>query len=275
MRSVNANTIWLAVLILPATALAIFGLANRPAAVVAASDEGAQASRRPVLVELFTSEGCSSCPPADAVLTRLDAMQPVAGAQAIVLSEHVTYWDNLGWRDPFSLEAMTQRQQQYATHFGRDEVYTPQVVVDGAAQLVGSDERGVRQAVAKAAALPKEELTIVQAQWDAHAGGNSIRFSIQSKADGAKTIRTILMAAIAEDATQSQVQRGENAGRNLRHVAVVRAMQSMGSGAEDGRTLTLAIPANDPAGPIRLVVFEMDKANGRVVAVAEQTITRP
>jgi hypothetical protein len=272
MRSVNSNPILFASLALLITVALMPGIFAKPAAVSAA---GAETARQPVLVELFTSEGCSSCPPADAVLARLDATQPVGDAQAIVLSEHVTYWDRLGWRDPFSLEAMTQRQQHYAMHFGTDEVYTPQVVVDGAAQLVGSDERGVRQAVSKAAATPKEELSIANAQWETRAGGNSVHFSIHSKAGGTKTIRTILMAAIAEDATQSQVQRGENAGRTLRHVAVVRAMQAMGSDVTDGRALTLAGPASSSTGQIRLVVFLTDQKTGHVLAAAEQTLARP
>jgi hypothetical protein len=267
MRSVNANSILLASLTLLATTVAIFALSSKPAAVSAAGDGN---TRQPVLVELFTSEGCSSCPPADAVLAKLDATQPVAGAEAIVLSEHVTYWDRLGWRDPFSLEAMTQRQQQYASHFGTDEVYTPQVVVDGTAQLVGSDERGVRQAVAKAATVAKEELSIGDAQWDA---GGSIHFTVQGKSNG--EAKTTLVAALAEDTAQSQVSRGENAGRNLRHVAIVRVMQEMGGGAEDGRTLTLAAPSASHGGPIRLVVFRVDRKTAHVVAIAERTLARP
>src|SRR4051812_11715220 len=105
----------------------------------------------PILIELFTSEGCSSCPPADATLARLHEKQPVPGVQLLVLSEHVDYWNNLGWRDPFSDEKFTDRQWQYAPVLAHGRVYTPQAVVDGRLDILGSDERGIVEA-AKAAA---------------------------------------------------------------------------------------------------------------------------
>jgi hypothetical protein len=248
--------------VLPNSVLIVFG------ALVVSAGIAVAETRQPVLVELFTSEGCSSCPPADAVLAQLDATQPVAGAQVIVLSEHVTYWDHLGWRDPFSLDAMTQRQQQYAARFGLDDVYTPQVVVDGSAQLVGSDGRGLAQAITRAAA--KSSLSIQNAHWD----GGSVHFAVHGSGTDSGTI---LVAALAEDAVQSSVARGENAGKSLRHVAVVRVMQEMGTHADDGRALSLkpAAPSqNGATGAIRLVVFLADRHNGHVLAVAEQTIGR-
>src|SRR5579863_6213046 len=131
----------------------------------ASAQPAADQSRVPVLVELFTSEGCSDCPPADRLLEELDAKQAVPGAQVVVLSEHVTYWNHLGWSDPFSMPEIDWRQQQYATRFNLDSTYTPQMVVDGAAQLVGNNTTAAVEAIAKAASTPKKQLTLAEAHW--------------------------------------------------------------------------------------------------------------
>lgn len=226
-------------------------------------------ARKPVLVELFTSEGCSSCPPADTLLAKMDSMQVVPGAQVVVLSEHVTYWNHDGWFDPYSLDAMTARQQDYANRFGIPSSYTPQAVVDGSSQMVGSDVRKLVAAVEQAASAAKPDLAIMDAQW----AGNAVKFSVK----GAANPKTELMAALAEDSVESAVAHGENAGRNLHHVAVVRVMAEMGKGADDGRGLTLKAPPAGkaaPTGPMRLVVFVTDRHSGHVLTVAERTISR-
>lgn len=225
--------------------------------------------RTPVLVELFTSEGCSDCPPADALLAKLDTQQFVAGAQAIVLSEHVTYWNHEGWRDPFSFDAMTARQQDYIREFALGDAYTPQMVVDGAEQFTGSDAPKLEHAVAHAAATPKLALTIA----DAHrAADGSIIFSVQA----ASAPKATLVAVVAENATHADVSRGENAGRTLHHVAVVRVLKDFGSSAAEGRVLQLTganlLSAEKDGEPLRLVVFLVNRSDGHVTAVAEQTL---
>ena len=233
--------------------------------------ESPQADQRvPVLVELFTSEGCSDCPPADALLADLDAKQVVAGADAIVLSEHVTYWDRQGWRDPFSLEAMTQRQEEYVRRFGIDSAYTPQAVVDGTSQFVGSNGRAMVAAVSKAAAKPKLQLEIVNARWD----HGSVRFAVHGeKSKGAK-----LVVVLAANATHSEVARGENAGRTLHHTAVVRVLKVFTGDAIDGRPLEVTAgplaQANEASGPVRLVVFLADGGDGQVRGATQQVLSR-
>jgi hypothetical protein len=228
----------------------------------------AKGQRVPVLVELFTSEGCSDCPPADALLAELDAKQFVPEAEAIVLSEHVTYWDHQGWRDPFSLETMTQRQEEYVRRFGLDSAYTPQMVVDGTNQFVGSNGRALIAAVSKAAAKPKMRLAIESARWDQGA----VRFAVR----GERTSGSKLIAVLAANATHSEVARGENAGRTLHHTAVVRAMKEMGGGVADGRPLNLEAGNAQQAGntdrEMRLVVFAIESGTGRVIAAAEERL---
>jgi hypothetical protein len=227
---------------------------------------GAQDHRQPVLVELFTSEGCSDCPPADALLARLDSAQPIPGARVIVLSEHVTYWNHEGWRDPFSFDDMDLRQDMYVRQFGLEGGYTPQMVVDGAQQMVGNNAPAVTAAVARAASSAKSEIAIE----NAHLGSGDLEFSVRSSAAHGASV----VAAVAQDATRSEVLRGENKGRTLHHVAVVRILKEFGSNAADGRSLRLSgsILSGADKTPLRLVVFLVDRKNGHVTAATEQTL---
>lgn len=210
------------------------------AAVLMVAAATPAAERPPILVELFTSEGCSSCPPADALLARLSAS---AGASVIVLGEHVDSWDHLGWRDRAAAATFTRRQQAYARRLGTS-VYTPQVVVGGRIQAVGSREREVRGAIASAPApagrlsarldgAPAAEL-VVEATWPQG------------------TRAEVLLASVQPRLT-SVVTRGENAGRTLEHVAVVRALTVVGSGT-GSFTGRVALPPR-AHGVERLVLF--------------------
>src|SRR5262249_37081774 len=191
--------------------------------VFAALVTGAQPARTPVVVELFTSEGCSSCPPADDVLSKLAREGAVGGAQVIPLGLHVTYWDQLGWKDPASLHASTDRQQDYGRIFGADSLYTPQAVIDGRAQLVGSDEAGVRRAIAKAAVEPHGTVQL-------SASVKSDVVVAKASVDGIRANEPLHnVFFITEDGLTSIVKRGENGGRTLHNDAGARG-HSLGEG---------------------------------------------
>ncbi|HME10356.1 MAG TPA: DUF1223 domain-containing protein [Bryobacteraceae bacterium] len=225
-------------------------------------------ARVPVLVELFTSEGCSSCPPADRLLEALDQKQPVAGAELIVLSEHVDYWDRLGWKDPFSSSKYTARQQDYAERLkGDGGVYTPQMVVDGRFGFVGSDGSAAGTAIQKAMQEQKIPIQISNVERD----GNQVTARIDVPAGG--RAQGVLYVAIADNRAESQVARGENAGHTLAHVAVTRVLSEVGvvdTGAASMKQISLKLPAGTPASGSRLVAFIQDARSGHILAAAAQ-----
>jgi hypothetical protein len=221
------------------------------------------APRGPILVELFTSEGCSSCPPADAWLRSIDASQPLP---VIVLSEHVDYWDHDGWKDPYSSHLLTERQSDYERVLREDSPYTPQVIVDGASQArLGNDEQ-VTRVFQQSAAAPKIPLTITAIMV------NPDRVRLHLNVDGqTNTHNADVYVAIALDHAESQVLHGENGGRRLVHTAVVEDLEKVGA-LKKGSTLSkdVEVKLKSPidAKNLRVIAFVQESGPGKVLGSA-------
>ena len=241
-------------------------------AVAVSLEAGAQgrvpgvSDRIPVLAELFTSEGCNSCPPADRILAMLSLEQPVAGVYVVALSEHVTYWDHQGWKDPFGAAQFTERQNMYAFRFQLDGAFTPQLVVDGAAQLVGSDTEKLRRAIADAVRAPKPRLAVSALYRDLDAlsatvSGPGLEAGAAEGAD--------LLWAVAEDNLMVDVKRGENARQLLRHSGVVRHLTSRKIDAAGVTTMnsTIKLRPDWKRENLRLVAFVQSTKTKRVLSV--------
>ena len=219
--------------------------------------------RTPVLVELFTSEGCSTCPPVDRFLSRLAAEQSIADVEIVPLEFHVDYWDRLGWKDPFSSAAFTKRQGDYSRTF-RGENYTPQVIVDGR-EIVG-DERAIRTAIADAA---KGSRALVRIELTGTAEAKT-RIALHVSAVSAGADADVFLA-ITEDQLAMDVQRGENAGKRLEHTATVRDLKRIGRLDAAGRFEGAPAPARDPlwkAGALHAVVFVQERGSRHVLGAA-------
>jgi hypothetical protein len=229
----------------------------------------ASSSPTPVLIEMFTSEGCSSCPPVDGLLQKLDTFQPIPGAQLIVLSEHVTYWDQQGWKDPNSSSSLTDRQSSYEGVLGEKEVFTPQLIVDGTQQVHAGDPKQVKDTLQKAASAPKLGVRIGDVTVDA---GNptALRAHIETDANFDKKNADVFVA-VALDHVESQVLRGENGGRHLIHVAVVQELTKVGKlpkGKSFSQDIQLKLkPGTDPKN-LRLVALVQESGPGKVLGSA-------
>jgi hypothetical protein len=240
----------------------------------AAKKNSDDAIRTPVLIELFTSEGCSDCPPADALLERLDRFQPVCNADLIVLSEHVDYWDDIGWKDPYSSHEFSIRQGDYARRFRLGSPYTPQMVVDGDMELVGSDEwRAIRviENSIKIAKLPVVLSSI-------HREGNN-RVAVHVEAgplvSSGRPLPAQVLIAIADNSDQSSVRGGENSGRILKHVAVVRNLIQAGTidnGGSFSKDVTLSTGNADQRN-LRIIAIVQESGLGRVLGVGSARLS--
>ena len=235
------------------------------------------ASAQTVVVELFTSEGCSSCPPADQVLSRLEfprfgnagrSKQVVVvdpGVQVITLGEHVDYWDSLGWKDRFSSPLFSARQQDYGKAFHLESVYTPQIVINGEKEVLGSDARAVQEAIGEAWRKPLARVSI------AMTAAQTVSFSVSKLPVGSHEADILL--AVTESGLVTPVYGGENNGRQLRHAAVVRSLSSLGRldpkrPGEYSAEAQLNLRPDWNRANLKLVLFVQDRVNRHILGAA-------
>ncbi len=219
-----------------------------------------------VLVELFTSEGCSSCPPADKLLAEFYAKQPVGEVTIVPMAFHVDYWDRLGWKDPFGDAAYSRRQRAYAGLLKSDSVYTPQMIVNGRIGFVGSDRGAARNAIegARKDAPVRIEVAPVLKE-------DEVVLTLTMQGELASD--ALLWAAVVEDALESEVTRGENRGKRLTHQAVVRSFQGEtyvpATGGRDRVTLSLPLGGEWKLENCRVVVALESKESGALYALGQ------
>jgi hypothetical protein len=212
---------------------------------------GPALAQRPTVIELYTSQGCSSCPPADALLTELSRTDPTL----LPLDLHVTYWDRLGWKDPYSLDAATRRQQQFSQRLGLDTVYTPQLVIDGRYEAIGSDRAAVQQAIQKA------RVTAATVPLTVTATPTGLHVHAAASPAGGSRHGTLLLAGF-DRLHATPVHHGENSGRTLTEVNVVRALSP--AAAWSGTAIDLDVPR--PEGERVALLLQAD--DGSIIGAA-------
>ena len=235
----------------------------------AASASASAATPVPVLVELFTSEGCSSCPPADIILKRLDDFQPISGAQLIVLSEHVTYWDQLGWKDPNSSPKFTDRQSSYERRLAIPEPYTPQFVIDGSQSVSLENLHALEDALNKAKENAKLPIAIRDVSLDP-SNPTVVRAHIAVAANVEKHSADVYVA-LALNHVESKVLRGENGGKQLVHVAVVQQLTKIGklsNGKAFEEDIQLKVERPEGLENVRIVALAQDPGPGKLLGAA-------
>ena len=260
-----------------AVAVAVAMTAAGEAAQGRRPDDAASVPPVPVVVELFTSQGCSSCPPADSLLRSLARNQPVPGALIIPLSQHVDYWDRLGWPDPFSSPRFTARQRDYAAAFDAPSIYTPQMVVDGRVGLVGS-----RGAEARAAIRDTRDRLRVPVRIDVAGHPNSrvveVATAIGPDRAGASAEALGVWLAITESGLVTDVSAGENRFRRLHHTGVVRHLERIDTLSPDAvrdgspARARLRLDPDWDRGRLRAVVFLQERESRRIAGAAQATV---
>lgn len=222
------------------------------------------------IVELFTSEGCSSCPPADALLRQVHLKQAPSGQLVVGISEHVTYWNHLGWKDPYSSPLFTDRQSTYASRLSPEGPYTPQMVLNGRDQFVGSNSVALDRALRDDAQRTHADLRILSSKLSAD--GVDVKFSFS----GHTSKPLDVVAVLTDDADRSNVMRGENSGRLLAHVSVARSLTKVATVAGDvEKTVHLSLPEGFQvvAGQgHHLVLFVQEAHQGAIMGAATASL---
>jgi hypothetical protein len=256
----------------------VWGLKANSGVQTQRNTAAASASREPVIVELFTSEGCSSCPPADALLAELDARQPLGSAEVIALEEHVDYWDQQGWKDPFSSATWTARQNEYAGTLHNGNPYTPQMVVDGVEGFVGSRGGTAQQEIEKAAAIKKTKIEISEVS-PVQNKSVAFRVSVEKLLSIAPKDTAEVILAITESGLHSSVKAGENNGKELQHSPVVREWKGIGTIGKNGQDTfsgqpSVKLDSKWNLENLRAVVFVQEKKNKHILAAAAIRLTQ-
>jgi hypothetical protein len=219
-----------------------------------------------VLVELFTSEGCSSCPPADDLLRNIDGKHTSNGSLLVGVSEHVTYWDHGGWKDPFDSDTITDRQKRYGERFHLESVYTPQMVINGRVQLVGSDAKAFLQAIGNVPADQAATVKVVSARIE----GNSVVLVVSVAGEFSKR-GADLFTVVAQDETTKNVTGGENKGQTLVNAAVARTYEKAATIHTAGETTVRLRLSDDwkttPESRRHLIVWAQAPDLGPVLGV--------
>ena len=216
------------------------------------------------VIELFTSEGCSSCPPADALVE--EVQKKYKNENVLVLGYHVDYWDRLGWKDPFSSAEYTKRQNYYADIFNLNSIYTPQIVVNGETEFVGSNRTKLLNAISENL-KEKSESNINLKSSMTHDGKISVEYSANS-ING--TQEQLILLLVQKMAT-TKIKRGENAGKTLHHVNIVKEI-SFHSVSGNEQSFTLKLPDGLAKENFFVAAFIQFRNNGEIIATQTSEI---
>ena len=252
-----------------AVSLSLFSI-HPPLTAAQSAGSSADMSYPVAIVELFTSEGCSSCPPADALLRQIHLRQAPSGQLIVGISEHVTYWNSLGWKDPYSSTLFTDRQSTYASRLSPEGAYTPQMVLNGRAQFVGSDGGALDRALRDDTKRTHFDLRILTSTLSAD--GVDVKFSFSGHTSKSLDV----VAVLTDDADRSNVQRGENSGRLLQHVSVARSLTKVATVAGDAeKSIHLSLPEGFQVAASsghHLVLFVQEAHQGTIMGAATASL---